>query len=78
MISAAELCSPVAAILRTIEAQALEAETKGLQFICLTTVPNYLPNRAACDAELLAKGYAIAYGCLGWGSFPKILDSAPV
>jgi hypothetical protein len=77
MITEAELCSPVTTILRDIEAQALDAQTKGLQFICLTTVPKYLANRAACDVELLTKGYAVNHGCLGWGSYIKILESTP-
>jgi hypothetical protein len=77
MITAADLCSPVAAVLRDIEAQALEAQARGQQFICLTSVHNYASNKDACDTMLLSKGYAINYGTLGWGSYMKVLESTP-
>jgi hypothetical protein len=77
MITEADLCSPVTAVLRDIEAQALEAQAKGQQFICLTAVHGYLPNKEVCDTVLLSKGYAIKYGTLGWGSYIKILGGSP-
>jgi hypothetical protein len=78
MISAFDLCNPLTTVLIYIEDQALEAQAKGQQFICLTSVPDYLPNKAACDTELLSKGYAINYGTLGWGKYIKILQGSSV